>query len=85
MSPLASAMAAIDVVEVGARRAEPGPQEVDGDGAGDLAGAVAAHAVGDGEDVRLGEEVVLVVGADPSRIGGRAPAQRGHYWASRTV
>ena len=72
-------------VEVGARRAEPGPQEVDGDGAGHLAGAVAAHAVGDGEDLRPGEEVVLVVGTDASRVGRRAPAQRGHYCASRTV
>ena len=73
------------VVERGAVGAEPGAEHVDGEGAGDLAGAVAAHPVGDGEDVRLGEHVVLVLRADAARIGGRAPAQRRHYCASSTV
>ena len=74
-----------DLLEVGAGGAEAGAQEVDGERAGDLAGAVAAHPVGDDEDVRLGEEVVLVVGPDPPGVGRRAPAQLGHYCASSTV
>ena len=74
-----------DGVEVDAGRAEAGPQEVDGDGAGHLAGPVPAHAVGHGEDLRPGEEVVLVVGSDASRVGRRPPAQGGHYCASSTV
>ena len=85
MSPLTSAIAATTC-----SRSSPGAlrrraQEVDGEGAGDLAGAVAAHPVGDDEHVRLGEEVVLVVGPDAARVGGRAPAQLGHYCASSTV
>ena len=73
------------VVEGGARCAEARAQQVDGEGAGDLAGAVPAHPVGHGEDVRLGEHVVLVLRADAARVGGRSPAQRRHYCASRTV
>ena len=74
-----------DLLEVVAASAQAGAQEIDGEGAGDLTGAVAAHAVGDDEDVRLGEEVVLVVGPDASGIGRRAPAQLRHYCASSTV
>ena len=79
MAPLASATAATTCVEVGAGCRRGGaPQEVDGERAGHLAGLVAAHAVGDGEDVGLGDEVVLVLGPDAAGVGGRAPAQVGH-------
>ena len=44
----------------------------DGDGAGDLAGRVTAHPVGDDEEAELlvDEEVVLVVVTDLADIGG---------------
>ena len=66
----------------------------DGDLAGDLAGLVAAHAVGDAEHHRLGDEGVLVPGAHPTDVGGRTPPHRrlvgerdviAHYSASKTV
>ena len=65
-----------------------------GDRAGDLAGLVAAHAVGDTEHHRLGDEGVLVPAAHQPDVGGRAPAHSrligegdvvAHHSASNTV
>ena len=44
----------------------------------DLAGEVAAHAVGDDEQARTGEHVVLVLRPELPGVGRRAPAQLGH-------
>ena len=66
----------------------------DGDLAGDLAGLVPAHAVGDAEDHRLGDERVLVAGAHQTDVGGGPPTHGrlvgernvvAHYSASNTV
>ena len=79
MSPLASAIAARTSSRPAPGSLSRDPQQVDGEGAGDLAGSVAAHPVGHGEHVRRGEQVVLVVGTDPTGIGRRAPSQGHHY------
>jgi hypothetical protein len=50
----------------------------DDDLAGDLAGLVSAHAVGDHEDAVGDEEVVLVLGAHHPRVGGRAGSDLRH-------
>ena len=47
----------------------------DDDLAGDLAGRVAAHAVGDGEQPGPGVDRVLVVAADQAAVGARGVAQ----------
>ena len=57
---------------------QPGAQEVHGECAGHLSRAMAAHPVGDDEQLGVGEEVVLVPGTDPPRVRRRAPAQLGH-------
>ena len=46
---------------------------VHGDGAGDLAGRVAAHAVGHHEERRTEEERVLIVAANEAHVAARAP------------
>ena len=65
------------------RRAGRGPatsssrrgQGGDGDGAGDLAGGVPAHAVGDDEQARPGVAGVLVALAEQPDVGARGEAQ----------
>ncbi len=79
-----------EVVERGAaghRLGETPLQQLDGEGAGHLAGLVPAHAVGDGEHRRLDEHAVLVLLADATGIGHHAPAQLGGggHCASSTV
>ena len=59
-------------------RLESLPDAVDGDLAGDLAGLVAAHAVGDDERRVGDEEVVLVLGPNAAVVGGRSDAQLSH-------
>ena len=66
------------VVERTDRGAETGLELLDGERAGDLAGLVAAHAVGHGEEVGLDEDAVLVLLTDPTRIGPHAPFEDGH-------
>ena len=53
--------------------------------AGDLAGQVAAHAVGDDEQVLADVVVVLVLGTQLPFVCGGAPPQLGHHWASKIV
>ncbi len=60
-------------------------QADDGHLAGDLAGEVAAHAVGDDEEAVTGVRVVFVLRAELALVGGAAPAQQGHHCASSTV
>ena len=59
-----------------AREALPDP--VDGDLAGDLAGLVAAHPVGDDERRVGDEEVVLVLRPHPALVGGRSDPEFSH-------
>ena len=73
------------VVESDALGGQPLAQEVDGELGGDLAGPVAAHAVGDDERAVDGQRVVLVARPDAAGIGRDAPADGGHYCASSTV
>ena len=63
---------ALDRVAQGLTRRDGGSQRFERRGARDLAGAVTAHAVGDGdqaEAVGLVEEVVLVAVANPADVG----------------
>ena len=58
----------------------------DGRGAGDLAGGVAAHAVGDGEQARSGVRRVLVPLAEQADVrADRVPECKCHLRNSRTV
>ena len=70
------------VDHVGGRReivfGQAGGDPLDGEFAGDLAGLVAAHAVGDDEDAVAGEDVVLVVRTELSGVGGGAPTELSH-------
>src|SRR4029450_9092068 len=79
MACLRSCVAAVSFDD----RAPPRGPLPDGDGAGPLAGAVAAHAVGD-RGHRLGAEVaVLVVLAHPTHVGGGGEYQARQRRSSR--
>ena len=65
--------------------AETALQQLDGERARHLAGLVPAHAVGHREEVVLDEDAVLVLLADPSRVGRPTPAEGRGHWASITV
>ena len=60
-------------------------EQLHGEGAGDLARLVSAHAVGDDEHRLLDEDAVLVLLADAARIGDDPPTQLGTHCASKTV
>jgi hypothetical protein len=63
-----------------------GRQRGDGHGRGHLAGGVAAHAVGDGEDAGPRVDGVLVALAQQARVGAGGEAQcQGHRRSSSTV
>ena len=83
-----SANTGVVVIRIGARHrrrrertsdvVEALADAVDRDLAGDLAGLVTAHAVGDDERGRRDEQVVLVLGPDAARVGRRSDAQLSH-------
>ena len=80
MAALASTTAATTTSTLAAPPARRSRSVLGGDGAGHLTGLVAAHAVGDGEHHRFGDEGVLVVAADAAGVGGGAPAgAAGHH------
>ena len=83
-----------DDSDVAGTGSQPVADDARGDVAGDFAGLMSAHAIGDTEDHRLGDEGVFVPGAHLPDIGRRAPAHRrligerdviAHYSASNTV
>src|SRR4029077_2413132 len=69
-------------------RGDGGSERLEGSGARDLAGLVAAHPVGYGEEPELvvDEEGVLVVVPDPTDVGGGTDDEmEGHRTTSATV
>ena len=87
ISPLASAIAATTSSRSTPGVAEAALQQVDGEGAGHLAGPVPAHPVGDGEHAVGSARRLSSFCRAGSRPGSVAAPQRsvGHYCASSTV
>ena len=69
----------------GPSTAEGGLQCLDGHARRDLSTGVSPHPVGHRAQVRALERHVLVDGADPADVGGRAGSQLGHRATSKTV
>ena len=83
-----------DHADIAGAGGEPVADDSGSDVAGDLAGLMPAHPIGDSEDHRLRDVGVLVSGAHQSDVGGGPPTHGGligegdviaHYSASNTV
>ncbi len=82
-----AALAALssDLGRMLAARFERGLESLDGRRGGDLAGGMAAHAVGHGVQAGRHEELVLVVRADKAYVGGRTDEELAHLCSSSTL
>ena len=83
-----------DDTDVAGPGAEPVADDPGGDVAGDLTGLMPAHAIGDAEDHRLGNEGILVPTSHLTDVGGSPPPHGrlvgerdviAHHSASNTV